>query len=79
MPFKYRIYTGDLGLVIDCWKKKASDIYPGAYPECACADIDHKDSGMPFRYRVYTTDLGVVIDKWKYKDTALPGDCPRNE
>ena len=74
VPFYYRIYTGDLGLVISNWKRKitATDLNP-------CADIDHKSSGVPFYYRVYTADLGKIITNWKKKDTALPGDCPRPE
>jgi len=72
-PFKYRIYSGDLALVITYWKKKITD-YPGGNLN-PCADIDHKDSGSPFKYRVYSNDLSKVITNWKKKDSALPGNC----
>jgi len=74
-PYYYRVFTGDLGLIVGNWKKKIADatINP-------CADIDHKSSGAPYYYRVFTGDLGVLVTNWKKKDTgtgALPGNCPR--
>jgi hypothetical protein len=71
-PFNYQIYTGDLQMVIDNWKKKTTTA--GINP---CADIDHISSGAPFNYQVYTADLQTIINNWKKKSTALPGDCPR--
>lgn len=73
-PYNYRIFTGDLGLIISNWKKKISD-YPATLNPCA--DIDHKSSGAPYNYRVFTGDLGVIIANWKKKDTQLPANCPR--
>ena len=73
-PFNYRIFTGDLVLIVDNWKKTIDD--PTLDP---CADIDHKDSGFPFRYRVYTTDLAKIVANWKKTDADLTGDCPRPE
>ncbi len=71
-PFNYRVFTGDLGILVANWQKKAGD--PALDP---CADVDHKSSGFPFNYRVFTADLGVLVANWQKKDAALPGDCPR--
>ena len=65
--FKYRIYTGDLNLLIPNWKAKIDTADP-------CADYDHKEQGV-FKYRVYTGDLQKLIDNWKKTDADLPGDC----
>ena len=73
VPLKYRIYSNDLGAVVDNWKRKIND--PLLDP---CADIDHKGS-VPLKYRVYSNDLNTVVGNWKAKDSALPGDCPRPE
>ena len=73
-PFKYRIYTGDLNLIVANWKKKMGN--PTLNP---CADLDHKSSGAPFQYRVYTVDIHPVVRNWKKKDAQLPGNCPRPE
>lgn len=73
-PFNFRVFTGDLALIVDNWKKKVND--PTLNP---CADIDHKDSGFPFNFRVFTSDLAKIVANWKKKDTDLPGDCPRPE
>jgi len=69
---KYRVYTGDLTLIVNNWKKKAGDATLNP-----CADIDHKDSGGINKYRVYTSDLTIITTNWKKKDAALPGNCPR--
>jgi hypothetical protein len=71
-PFNYRVFTGDLTLIVNNWKAKIDTADP-------CADIDHKDSGFPFKYRVFTQDLSILVANWKAKDSALPGDCPRAE
>ncbi len=71
---KYRVFTGDLSLIVANWKKKAGDPTLNA-----CADIDHKDSGGLTKYRVFTGDLSVLVANWKKKDTQLPGNCPRPE
>ncbi len=73
-PLNYRIFTGDLTLIVDNWKKTIDD--PTLNP---CADIDHKDSGFPFRYRVFTSDLAKIVANWRKTDMNLPGDCPRPE
>jgi hypothetical protein len=72
-PDNYRIFTGDLSLIVDNWKRKIDD--PQLNP---CADIDHKDSGSPFNYRVYSEDLAILVDNWKKTSSELAGDCPRN-
>jgi hypothetical protein len=69
---KYRVFTGDLNLIVANWKKKAADATLDP-----CADIDHKDSGGLTKYRVFTADLNILVANWKKKDAALPGDCPR--
>jgi len=69
-PFYYRVYNGDLSLIVDNWEKKAGD--PTLDP---CADVDHKDSGFPFYYRVYTNDLAIINTNWQKTDAELPGDC----
>jgi len=71
-PARYRVYLGDLNVLIANWQKKAGDATLDP-----CADIDHKDSGFPARYRVYLNDLNIVIANWQKKDAALAGDCPR--
>jgi hypothetical protein len=71
---KYRVYTGDLNLIVANWRKKAGDA--GLDP---CADVDHKDSGGLTKYRVFTGDLTRLVTNWKKKDAQLPGDCPRPE
>ena len=73
-PFYYRVFTGDLALIVENWKKKVRD--PTLNP---CADIDHRDSGFPFEYRVFTNDLAILVKNWKKTDADLPGDCPRFE
>jgi hypothetical protein len=73
---KFRIFTGDLNLIIANWKKKIGD-YPATLNPCA--DIDHKDSGGFDKFRVFTADLNKVIANWKKKNAGLPGDCPRAE
>lgn len=72
IPFRYRVFTGDLALIVANWRKNIND--PALDP---CADIDHKDSGIPFRYRVFTGDLSVIVANWRKNDSALAGDCPR--
>jgi hypothetical protein len=73
-PYYYRVYNGDLNLIVDNWMRKIDD--PNLNP---CADVNHDDSGPPFYYRVYNADLQIIIDHWMYKDPNLPGDCPRDE
>jgi hypothetical protein len=71
-PARFRVFTGDLGILVDNWQKKANDATLDP-----CADVDHKDSGFPARFRVFTGDLGILVNNWQKKDAALPGDCPR--
>jgi len=68
----YRIFIGDLSLIVANWKKKAGD--PSLN---ACADIDHKDSGGLNKYRVFVNDLNILVANWKKSDKDLPGNCPR--
>jgi hypothetical protein len=72
IPFNFRVFTGDLTLIVDNWKRKTAD--PKFDP---CADIDHKDSGLPFNFRVFTGDLAILVKNWKAKDPDLPNNCPR--
>ena len=71
---KFRVFTGDLNLIVANWKKKAGDATLDP-----CADIDHKDSGGINKYRVFTGDLTILVTNWRKKDAHLPGDCPRPE
>jgi len=73
-PDLYRVYTGDLSLVVAYWKKKMGSYPNGADP---AADIDHKASS-PDLYRVYTGDLSRVTTNWKRKDLPTTGGLPRN-
>ncbi|UCG46928.1 MAG: SUMF1/EgtB/PvdO family nonheme iron enzyme [Phycisphaerales bacterium] len=72
VPFKYRVFTGDLAKIITNWRKTIAD--PTLDP---CADIDHRDSGAPFKYHVFAGDLAKIITNWRKRDADLPGDCPR--
>lgn len=65
----YRVYTDDLALVINNWKKRIDAADP-------CADIDHRSYGL-HGYRVFVNDLAVLVANWKKRDTELPNDCPR--
>jgi len=71
---KYRVFTGDLNLIVANWKKKTGDATLDP-----CADIDHKDSGGINKFRVFTGDLTRLVTNWRKKDTQLSGDCPRPE
>ena len=71
---KFRVFTGDLSLIVANWRKKAGDATLNP-----CADIDHKDSGGINKFRVFTGDLSILVANWRKKDAALPGDCPRPE
>ena len=66
---KYRIYGGDLSLVVDNWKRTIDD--PLLNP---CADIDHTAQTV-LKYRVYGNDLDIVVDNWKKKDNQLDNNC----
>ncbi len=88
-PFNYRVFTGDLNMLTNNWKKVASGLTsdPNVGPATkvgACADIDHKGSGAPFNYRVFTGDLNIFTNNYKKFNSSsvtatdrLPGDCPR--
>ena len=73
-PFNYRVFIGDLALIVDNWQKKIEDATLNP-----CADIDHKDSGFPFHYRVFIDDLAKLVANWQKKDADLAGNCPRPE
>ena len=73
-PFMFRVFTGDLAMIVGNWKKRLGD--PTLDP---CADIDHKDSGGITKYRVFTADLARLVTNWKKKDAQLAGNCPRPE
>jgi len=77
----WRIYSGDLTLLVNNWKKTAAEL--AADPNMsgttlkivgACADTDHKAYGT---YRVYTADLTKLTSQWKAPDANFPGNCPR--
>jgi len=78
----YQIYSGDLGILAQCWKKTATQI--AADPNfffttpcpvnCACADVDHK---AYLTYRVYSNDLSIIFKNWKKPVSQLPCNCPR--
>ncbi|MCJ7673916.1 MAG: hypothetical protein MUO33_02055 [Sedimentisphaerales bacterium] len=69
---KFRVFSGDLNILVNNWRKKAGDATLNA-----CADIDHKDSGGINKYRVFSADLNILVNNWRKKDAALAGDCPR--
>jgi hypothetical protein len=71
---KYRVYTNDLGVIVNNWMKQMGD--PSLNP---CADIDHKSQGVFVKYRVYTNDLGILVNNWMKQSSQLPGNCPRPE
>jgi hypothetical protein len=80
-PDSFRIYTGDLTLVTNNWKKKLLAYPNGANP---CADIDHKATAAPDSFRVYTADLARVTMNWKRKGcpdagATLPRNCPLSD
>ena len=68
---QHRVFTTDLGMIIDNWKKAIADVDP-------CADVDHKAEGL-LQHRVFSNDLGVVITNWKLTSGQMPGDCPRTD
>ena len=72
-PLKFRVYSNDLALIVENWKRKMYD--PLLNP---CADVDH-ESETVLKYRVYGGDLAIVVANWKKRDKDLPGDCPRPE
>jgi hypothetical protein len=72
-PFYYRIYSGDLSVVVANWKKKLGVKPNGADPR---ADIDHKSSPPPQFYKVYSGDLSRVVTNWKKKNLGLSQNCP---
>jgi len=67
---RYRVFTGDLSLIVENWQKRLGD--PTLNP---CADVDHRDSGGLTRFRVFTGDLSIVVANWQKRDADLPGDC----
>ena len=71
---KFRVFTGDLALLVANWQKRINDktLNP-------CADIDHRDSGGLTKFRVFTGDLYISVTNWQKKDGQLPGNCPRWE
>lgn len=73
-PGHYRIFLGDLNLIVENWQKRLGD--PELNP---CADIDHKDSGFPAKYRVFIRDLNILVENWKKKAGDLHGNGPRPE
>jgi hypothetical protein len=68
---KRRVYQKDLDMLILNWTRKIDTADP-------CADFDHKAEGV-LKRRVYQKDLDILIAHWTFKDTQLPGDCPRPE
>jgi hypothetical protein len=91
-PFNYRVFTGDLAMITNNYKKTTAQITADPNVSLAgrlkvhsaCGDIDHKTSGAPFNYRVFTADLAVVTGNYKKLNSStvtatnrLPGNCPR--
>ena len=91
-PNNYRVYTGDLSIMSNNWKKKASDMTNDPNVTLAgklkihgaCGNFSHKSSGSPNNYRVYTNDLSILSANWKKLNSSsvtatnkLPGNCPR--
>jgi len=68
IPFKFRVFTGDLTMIVNNWRKKAADL-KGTLG--ACADVDHTDSGIPFKFQVFTGDLTMIVNNWRKKDADL--------
>jgi hypothetical protein len=66
---KFRIYGGDLSLVVANWKRKIDDPLLNR-----CADIDHHYQTI-LKYRVYGIDVNTVVDNWKKKDYELTNNC----
>ncbi|UCG48079.1 MAG: right-handed parallel beta-helix repeat-containing protein, partial [Phycisphaerales bacterium] len=71
LPFKYRVFTGDLSVIVNNWRKKMGDATLNP-----CADVDHR-AESPSDYRVFTGDLSVVVANWRKRDSEVPNDCPR--
>jgi hypothetical protein len=72
----YWVYTTDLGILAQAWKKPFADIKgltSGGVP-LICADFDHI-SQMKDNYRVYTADLGILATNWKVGGGPDP-NCP---
>ncbi len=68
----WRIYSNDLTLLLNNWKKKGTD--PTLDP---CADFAH--DGQVVDWRVYSNDLNVLLANWKKKGTELATfpPCPK--
>ncbi len=60
----WRIYSNDLVLLANNWKKKGTD--PMLDP---CADVAH--DGQILDWRVYSNDLVLLANNWKAKGSAL--------
>lgn len=60
----WRVYSNDLTLLVNNWKKKGTDPTLNA-----CADFDH--AGQVVDWRVYSNDLTILVNNWKAKGTAL--------
>ena len=65
-PFSFRVFSGDLTMIVDNWRKKAND--PTLDP---CADVDHVASPPPFSFQVFSGDLTIIVDNWRKKDADL--------
>jgi hypothetical protein len=66
----WRVYTNDLTILSDNWKKVGTDPTLNA-----CADVDHKSQVIG--WRCYTDDLTIMANNWKKTAAQLAGDCPR--
>jgi hypothetical protein len=71
-PTNFRVFTGDLNILVANWQKRATDATLDP-----CADVDHMSSGFPTNFRVFTGDLNILVGNWQKRDAQLPGDCPR--
>jgi hypothetical protein len=87
----YRVYSGDLAMLSNNWKKTAAAVTSDPNVTLAgkikihapaCADLDHKPGTGG--YRVYSNDLAIMSANWKKLNSSsvtatnrLPGTCPR--
>jgi hypothetical protein len=88
----YRVYTKDLTILSNNYKKKAADVtndpnvtLTGKFKiHSGCGDFDHKAEVTGVNYRIYTKDLTILSNNYKKKSSStaagtqyLPGNCPR--
>lgn len=70
-PFNFRVFSGDLAILVANWRKKAAELDDTG----KCADIDRADSGFPFKFQIFSGDLAILVTNWRKKDADLTGNC----